>query len=292
MKRGYSKEMSLKSRYNREVFLADPDTGVYNRRSINTMQTAFDATEVQSNMSMTAIAAIKRDYSILIRQLKPILTPKVVPETPKVEIISNLNDEYIVSWTNELFVLRLELVVDGVTILQKIDPKAVQFVATVPLTKTFDPARKFVTASVTLYNIIGPSIVGNATVNRFYEAPVLKSVLRNKDNRDEGTITYEDPTDITIPYTGIEIFKTTVNIDDSRSYDFISWYSVNGAIKRPGTLEFVNLTAHPEAFLISLRYTYVYQSDDESIHPDENCSDFSEYEGISARDDPDEMDSF
>jgi hypothetical protein len=40
--------MSLKSKYNREIFLADPDTGVYNRRSLNQMLTDFVTTEFET----------------------------------------------------------------------------------------------------------------------------------------------------------------------------------------------------------------------------------------------------
>jgi hypothetical protein len=284
--------MSLRSKYNREIFVADPTTGIYNPRSLNIMQTAFDATEAQATASASTIVLMKRDYNKLIKQLMPILVPKVVPATPITTLYCNLGDEYTFTWTTELYVLRVELVVDGLPITQTIDPKADQYIANVPIAQFFDEARKHITATVILHNIIGPSIPGTITINRWYAAPTITSVVRNANNKDRATLVYTiTQPDYTPGYVGVEILVATENIDQTISYGFLEYYD-NGSIPRPGTLENIDITAYPNRFTVSIRYVYDH-GEEEALHADEDCSDLSELSGLPPRDEAeDEMNYF
>jgi hypothetical protein len=299
--------MSLKSRYNRELFLADPDTGKYNTRSLNEMMTAFDATEFETQQNTNYIVAlegevqtiestlkaIRDELDAIWKALEPLVKPTDVPAAPKVTIVSNEDETYTISWaTTEPYLIQIDVVVDGQPLV-RVPAKSGQLEVTVPVFGMFDAANKLVEASVTSFNILGPSVAGIAKVNRFYYAPVIKHADRKDDDRDYGTIIYDDPINRTEVPKGIELVVVT-NPFATESYTWLRYYNIPGSVPISGVLENVDLRGHPEALDIRLRYVYDDGGVYGQVQPNENCSDFSNLQGFGPRDRvlDDEMQTF
>jgi hypothetical protein len=299
--------MSLKSKYNRELFLANPDTGVFNRRSLNEMMTAFDTTEFETEQNTNYIVALEGDITAIHAELKviqdditaiwkalePLIRPTDVPNKPEVKIVSNEDDTYTITWTNEPYLDRVTILVDGqepvrVPVLDK------TYTATIRTFGVFDAANKFVEATVILANIIGASEPGIARVNRFYYAPIIKHADRKNDNRDYGTIIYDDPPNRTEVPKGIEIVVVTDPFA-TESYTWLRYYDIPGSVPVSGVLANVDLREHPEALDIRLRYVYEEGGVYGRVEPNEDCSDFSNLQGFGPKDEvvvDDEMDTF